>query len=187
EALDAAEFRWQVEKALDARAVHDSDLPDEEMNDMPVDEDGPGYPALAVLVRARMSALPVPSKPAARHADEVDRSVGLTALQMLVQVAFGWDNSNLHVFETLYGRFGTVDAELGRRAEGPVTLEQVAPTVNSKLRYTYDFGDDWDHDIRIEKVLDRDDTATYPRCTGGRRAAPPEDCGGVWGYADLLE
>jgi Plasmid pRiA4b ORF-3-like protein len=260
ETLDAAEFRWQVEKALDARAVHDSDLPDEDMSDLPVDEDGPGYPALAVLVRARMNALPAPSKPAAPHGDEGAGQVGLAALQMLVQfagnagspfgagtpialrgrtavpalpakraksdrpapvyrlkvglrgakppiwrrlevpadislarlhtviqIAFGWHDSHLHVFETPYGNFGTADPDLGHRAEEPVTLEQVAPAVNNKLRYTYDFGDDWEHDILVEKTLDRDETATYPRCTGGRRAAPPEDCGGTWGYADLVE
>jgi hypothetical protein len=261
EALDAAEFRWQVENALDARAVHDSDDgPDEDVTDLPVAQDGPGYPALAVLVRAWMSALPVPSKPAAPHADNGQGGVGLTALQMLVQlgasagsafgagapialrgraaaatlppkrkkssppapmyqikvglrgakppiwrrlqvpadvslpqlhtiiqIAFGWDDSHLHVFETPYGNFGIADADLGHRPEAPVTLEQVAPTANSKLRYTYDFGDDWEHDILVEKILDRDNTAPNPRCTGGRRAAPPEDCGGIWGYADLVE
>ncbi len=261
QALDAAEFRWQVEKALDARAVHDSDDgPDEDVIDLPIDEPGPGYPALAVLVRARMNALPAPSKPAAPHADEDGRGVGLTALQMLaqlagnagspfgagapialrgrtavaalppkrtkpnrpapvyqikvglrgakppisrrlevpadislarlhiiIQVAFGWDDSHLHVFETPYGSFGTTDAQLGHRAEAPVTLEQVAPAVNSKIRYTYDFGDDWEHDILVEKVFDRNETTAYPRCTSGRRAAPPEDCGGIWGYAELVE
>ena len=260
EALDAAEFRWQVETALDARAVHDSVLTDEEIDDLPVDEDGPDYPALAVLVRARMKTLPTPSKPAAPHGVEDEGGVGLTVLQMLaqlsgdagsrfgartqtaergqtavaalptkrkksdrpapiyqikvglrgakppiwrrlevpanislarlhtsIQIAFGWDDSHMHVFETPYGRFGTADADLGHRAETPVTLEQVAPTVNSKLRYTYDFGDDWDHDILVEKVLDHNETAAYPRCTGGRRAAPPDDCGGIWGYAELVE
>src|SRR5262249_51378274 len=78
EALDSAEFRWQVEKALDARAVHDSDLPDQDIDDLLLDEDGPGYPALAVLVRARMSALPVPSKPAPPHAGGDARQVGFT-------------------------------------------------------------------------------------------------------------
>ncbi|MDQ3150841.1 MAG: plasmid pRiA4b ORF-3 family protein [Actinomycetota bacterium] len=68
-----------------------------------------------------------------------------------------------------------------------MTLEQGAPDARSKIRYTYDFGDDWEHDILVEKVLDQDETASYPRCTDGRRAAPPEDCGGIWGYADLVE
>ena len=63
-------------------------------------------------------------------------------------------------------------AELGHRAEKPVTLEQVAPGVGDKLGYLYDFGDNWEHDILVEKLLDRQ-AVTYPRCIGGRRAAPP--------------
>jgi hypothetical protein len=254
EKVEGAEFRWQVERALDARAVHDGELPG--IDDVPVDEDGPGYPVLATLMRARMKALPAPSKPPAEHGDgeagltalqalaqlvgngggpfgagapvvrrgrptvaalpakrkrsdgptavyqikvglrgatppiwrrlEVPADISLARLHLVIQVAFGWDDSHLHVFETPYGRFGDADAELGHSAEAPVTLEQVAPTVNAKLRYTYDFGDDWQHDILVEKVHTRE-TAAYPRCTGGRRAAPPEDCGGVWGYADLVD
>lgn len=69
ERLDPAEFRWQVENALDARAVHDSDGLDEGETDLPVDGDGPGYPALAVLLRSRMTALPAPSKPPASRGD----------------------------------------------------------------------------------------------------------------------
>ncbi|WP_202806549.1 plasmid pRiA4b ORF-3 family protein [Kribbella catacumbae] len=253
EVLDAAEFRWQVERALDARAVHGSELDD--LDGVPDDEDGPGYPVLAMLMRARMTALPTPSKSPASHGDgetglttlqmlaqfvgngspfgaggpvarrgrpmvaelpakpkrsgrpapvyqikvglrgakppiwrrlEVPGDISLARLHRVIQVAFGWYDSHLHVFETPYGEFGMADAELGHRAEAPVTLEQVAPTLNSKLRYTYDFGDDWEHDILVEKVHNRE-TAAYPRCTGGRRAAPPEDCGGVWGYADLVE
>jgi len=259
ETLDGAEFRWQVEKALDARAVHDSELPDDELDETPVDEDGPGYPALALLLRARMNALSVPSKPAAPHEGEfgwpgpaalrmlaqfADTGVGssgagrtkaargrtavaalpakrkksgrpapvyqlkvslrgtkppiwrrlevpadlsLARLHTVIQVAFGWDDSHMHVFETPYGSFGVADAELGQRAEAPVTLEQVAPAAKSGLCYTYDFGDDWEHDIVVEKVLDRADAVVYPRCTGGRRAAPPDDCGGVWCYTELVE
>ena len=259
EQLAGAEFRWQVEKALDARAVHDSELSGDEMDETPVDEDGPGYPALAVLVRGRMTALPVPSKPAAPHEGEVGwvgpaalrtlaefagsaagssgagrtaaargrtavaalpakrkksgqpapvyqlkvglrgakppiwrrlevpADISLARLHTVIQVAFGWDDGHMHAFETPYGSFGVADAELGHCAEAPVTLEQVAPAVNSRLCYTYDFGDDWEHDIVVEKVLDRGDAVLYPRCTGGRRAAPPDDCGGVWGYAELVE
>ncbi|MGH3903482.1 MAG: plasmid pRiA4b ORF-3 family protein [Pseudonocardiaceae bacterium] len=234
EALDPAELRWQVETALDARAVHDRDERALGADDVPVDEDDePDYRALAVLLRVRMNALPVPSKPPAPHEDADGRHVGFTAVESLVdngaspfgasapvyqikvelrgakppiwrrlevpadislarlhaviQVAFDWDDSHMHVFETPSGEFGVADAELGHRAEAPVTLQEVAPDVRSKIRYTYDFGDDWEHDILVEKVLDRDETATYPRCTGGRRAAPPEDCGGIWGYGDLVE
>jgi hypothetical protein len=254
EVLDPAEFRWQAERALDARAVHDREDDGPELAEELDDEDGPGYHLLATLLRARMRALPEPSRPPAPHgagdgpsrlADlemlaqlagqaqqiqagsqrrrgsgpklpakrrksdaaapiyqvkvglraatppiwrrlEVPADTSLADLHDIIQVAFGWENSHLHVFETAYGSFGIADRELGHRAEGPVTLEQVAPGAGDRLQYTYDFGDDWTHEIEVEKVLDRQPVA-YPRCTGGRRAAPPEDCGGIWGYAELVE
>ena len=68
----------------------------------------------------------------------------------------------------------------------PLAPGRKAPAEADKFRHSYDFGDDWTHEIAVEKVLDRG-PGPYPRCTGGRRAAPPEDSGGVWGYADLLE
>jgi len=117
---------------------------------------------------------------------EVPANTSLARLHDIIQVAFGWADGHLHVFETAYGDFGVADREMGHRAEAPVTLEQVAPGVGDRLQYTYDFGDDWTHEIVVEKVLDRQPGA-YPRCTGGRRAAPPEDCGGIWGYTELLE
>jgi hypothetical protein len=56
-----------------------------------------------------------------------------------------------------------------------------------KLIYEYDFGDSWEHELKIEKVLPADPTVHYPRCTGGARACPPEDCGGPPGYERLLD
>ena len=55
-----------------------------------------------------------------------------------------------------------------------------------KLRYEYDFGDGWEHEIKVEKALDADPTTHYPRCTAGNRACPPDDCGGPFGYEELL-
>ena len=55
-----------------------------------------------------------------------------------------------------------------------------------RATYEYDFGDGWEHDILMEKILLRDKSAQYPVCTGGRRACPPEDCGGIGGYEDFL-
>lgn len=86
EALDPAELRWQVEAALDARAVHDNDARELGLDAGPVDEDGlPDYRALAVLLRARMNAVPGSSKPTAPHGAGDGRRVGLTAVQMLAQ------------------------------------------------------------------------------------------------------
>src|SRR5262249_32850982 len=57
----------------------------------------------------------------------------------------------------------------------------------AKFTYEYDFGDGWEHDIRVEKALTREGKAGHAVCVTGARACPPEDCGGVWGYAMLLD
>jgi hypothetical protein len=54
------------------------------------------------------------------------------------------------------------------------------------MRYVYDFGDDWVHKVVVEKVLPADPRISYPVCVAGKRACPPEDCGGVWGYREFL-
>jgi hypothetical protein len=165
---------------------------------------GLGFPGLARTAQAKLPAKrkkkdgPAPiyqikvglrqAKPPIWRRLEVPADLSLADLHHVIQVTFGWDDSHLHMFETPYGEFGHANQELGHRAEAPVTLEQVAPRATDKIRYTYDFGDDWEHEILVEKVLDRDQSApVHPRCTGGRRAAPPEDCGGIWGYAELVE
>jgi hypothetical protein len=56
-----------------------------------------------------------------------------------------------------------------------------------RLRYEYDFGDSWEHDLLLEKILSPESDAHYPRCLKGKRACPPEDVGGVWGYEAFLE
>ncbi|MFI5897663.1 plasmid pRiA4b ORF-3 family protein [Actinoplanes sp. NPDC051513] len=118
---------------------------------------------------------------------EVPADITLAGLHITILAAFGWNGSHLHVFETAYGDFGNADPELGHRADGLVTLEQVASAVKERFRYTYDFGDDWEHEILVEKILTPDPSVAYPRCTGGKRAAPPDDCGGIWGYAEILD
>jgi len=69
-------------------------------------------------------------------------------------------------------------------------LADVLAGPGERLRYTYDFGDDWDHDIKLEKVLPPDAVlhgSAVPVCLAGKGACPPEDCGGDWGYASLKE
>ena len=73
------------------------------------------------------------------------------------------------------------------RSDTKVTLEQVATGPGTKLTYTYDFGDNWEHVITVEDSTPGAEGATSPRCVGGRRKAPPEDCGGIWAYLELLE
>jgi len=59
--------------------------------------------------------------------------------------------------------------------------------VGAKATYTYDMGDSWEHGIVLEKRLPIDPGTAYPVCTGGERACPPEDCGGIGGFYDLLD
>jgi hypothetical protein len=117
---------------------------------------------------------------------ELPASVTLDELHEAIQEAFGWTGYHLHVFEAGGQSYGDPDPELEFRSEFGVRLSRVAP-VGTKLTYTYDFGDDWQHVIEVEKQVPAVDGVTYPRCTAARRAAPPEDCGGIWGYEALLE
>ena len=127
------------------------------------------------------------AKPPIWRRIEVASDTSLEQLNDLIQAAFGWLGGQLWVFTTANDEFGPADAELGFRDAARPTIATVVPRAGDRLRYTYDFGDDWQHDIVVEQVAAADATATYPRCLGGRRAAPPDDCGGIGAYEELLE
>jgi hypothetical protein len=71
--------------------------------------------------------------------------------------------------------------------EADFTLGELCPNVKSKLIYEYDFGDGWQHTIEVQKIIEPEPGVEYPVCLAGRKACPPEDCGGIWGYYELLE
>ena len=71
--------------------------------------------------------------------------------------------------------------------ERKVRLSAVLGRVGAKMIYTYDMGDSWEHGIVLEMQLPADPKTTYPVCTDGKLACPPEDCGGIPGYYDLLD
>lgn len=103
----------------------------------------------------------------------------------VLQAAFGWDGYHLHAFETVCGEFGdpSHDDDWSERSdESTVALAQVAAEEKAKVVYTYDFGDDWRHDLVVEKILPARPGIAYPRCTAGRGEAPEEDSGGIWAY-----
>lgn len=118
---------------------------------------------------------------------EVPSDLKLSRLHECVQLAFGWDGGHLWVFSTPGGEFGHADPGLGHRNASVQSLRDVAPAVGDCIRYTYDFGDDWEHEIAVEDIVPAEAGVAYPRCIGGRRACPPEDCGGIWGYQALRE
>ncbi|GAA2631992.1 plasmid pRiA4b ORF-3 family protein [Streptomyces vastus] len=118
---------------------------------------------------------------------EVPSGSTLRELHDIIQAAFGWEDYHMWAFETGQDRYGVADRGLGIRSAASKRLDQVAPSTGNRLRYTYDFGDDWEHDILVEDVTGPEPGTSYPRCLTGRRACPPEDSGGVWGYEYLIE
>ena len=126
------------------------------------------------------------AKPPIWRRVEVPGDLTLSALHDVIQTVFEWEGYHLHVFETGFGDFGDGDVDLGHGLDGDVTVEQILAGPGAKLTYVYDYGDYWEHVVRVERTDPSDAEVHYPRCTGGRRAAPPEDCGGLWEYQESL-
>jgi len=120
---------------------------------------------------------------------EVVSDTTLKELHEIIQIVMGWSNYHLHQF--IIGRryYGQPDPDYGVEIEdeNDVKLFQVTQKEKSIFIYEYDFGDCWEHDILIEKILPLKEGKLYPICIKGKRACPPEDIGGVWGYAEFLE
>jgi hypothetical protein len=113
----------------------------------------------------------------------------LTELHSILQTVMPWCDEHLHDFEIDGVRYGAPDdgwEDDELRDESKVRLDDVAAE-GTTIRYTYDFGDDWRHDVVVEKVLPAEGQVQYPRCLTGRRATPPEDIGGGSGYEQFLE
>lgn len=115
----------------------------------------------------------------------VPAGVSLAMLHDILQRVFGWTDSHLHDFRFGDIRFGMtgIEDEMFSVDERAAPLGAVA-RAGSKFVYYYDFGDSWEHDVVVERVISGEETL---RCTGGARACPPEDCGGVPGYEHLLQ
>jgi hypothetical protein len=115
----------------------------------------------------------------------------LGKLHYIIQAAMGWWDEHLHQFIVGGMFYGLPIPEYGDdpelRDERRVKLSQIVAGAGFKLRYEYDFGDDWMHEVLVEKILPPEPGQSYPVCIKGRRACPPEDVGGMWGYADFLE
>lgn len=131
-------------------------------------------------------------KPPVWRRIEVSGDITLPRLHEVLQAVMGWTDSHLHRFRTGNDRNAAEFLTQFDRDEGDegtpeddMRLDQIVADEGDRLWYDYDFGDGWEHVLRVEKVLDRPPNA--PVCIGGRFACPPEDCGGVWGYSGLAE
>lgn len=113
--------------------------------------------------------------------------ISLKDLHKIIQTVMGWTNSHLHQFEIGTISYAPKEFEVGDTEDSAkVKLYSVLFEESQKIRYEYDFGDGWIHDIVLEKILPFDQMVKLPLCTDGKGNCPPEDCGGIWGYKDLL-
>ncbi len=117
----------------------------------------------------------------------------LSDFHLIIQTSMGWTNSHLHQFiknETFYTvRMQDDDMwdEMDNVDYSKMKISDLLKNEKDRIIYEYDFGDGWEHELILEKVLPIDDKMNYPVCLKGAMNCPPEDCGGVWGYADMLE
>ena len=120
---------------------------------------------------------------------QVSSDTTLYKLHQIIQIAMGWENYHLYEFESGETRFGEPDPDWGMdiKSSRRAKLSQVVKGEKTKFSYTYDMGDNWEHEVVVEKILMPELAQRYPVCVTGKRACPPEDCGGIWGYEELLE
>ncbi len=126
------------------------------------------------------------SKPSIWRRLLVPADLTLGDLHAILQVAMGWTDSHLHEFQVGDERYGEPAPEMEVVDEDRVRLSKVIPGEKFKFRYEYDFGDSWEHVVLVEKVLPAELGRSYPTCLKGKGNCPPEDCGGIWGFADFL-
>jgi hypothetical protein len=131
-------------------------------------------------------------KPVVLRRVEVPFDIRLDRLHLTIQAAMGWTNS--HLYEIRAGGVGWstpypeadwagdfIDARKAR-------LGDIIKDIGSKtLKYLYDFGDGWEHTIKVERLIDREPGFLYPRLIEAKGHCPPEDVGGPWGYGEFLE
>ncbi len=123
---------------------------------------------------------------------QIPWDIRLDDLHLVLQAAMGWTNSHLHCFMFGDRRFtmpyeeGALE-ELQMEDERKLRLNDLISASKDTFLYTYDFGDDWEHVVTLEKVLPPFPNTRYPLCMAGKRACPPEDCGSVPGYVSLLK
>lgn len=125
---------------------------------------------------------------------ELRGDLRLDQVHDVLQHALGWTNSHLHAFrvstDPLVDAFVTeFDLEEGGEGvpEADIRLDQVVAAPGDRLYYEYDFGDSWDHTLKVEEILPLDPDGPAATVVDGRRACPPEDCGGIHGYHEILE
>ena len=126
---------------------------------------------------------------------QVPGDVTLGWLHAVIQIGMGWTNSHMHRFIAGDRIFSGPIFEMNEFEDDPRVIDErktllmdIAPHMRSVFRYQYNFGDSWEHIVKVEKINDRKPPmGDVAKCLDGARACPPEDCGGPSGYADMFE
>jgi hypothetical protein len=139
----------------------------------------------------QMKVTLVDSKPPIWRRILVGDDLTLEKFHDLLQLVMGWTDSHLHMFRVGSQTFGNPDDDeagvLETKNERKYKLSQFHLGEGAGFIYEYDFGDSWQHKIVVEKILPFSADLQVPVCIKGKRACPPEDVGGVWGYDTFLE
>jgi len=131
-------------------------------------------------------------RPAIWRRFQADGDISLVELHRCIQAVMDWKNCHMHEFVIKGEKYGMPDGGGEEVFDVKVydgkkyKLSELVAQGDSFI-YIYDFGDDWRHTVEVEEVLTVEARARYPRCVDGARACPPEDCGGPWGYEEMLE
>ncbi len=107
-------------------------------------------------------------------------------LHLAIQAAMGWYDCHLHAFDIGGEQYGDQRSVDDVADENSLTLSRLLRSSVVRFTYTYDFGDDWEHTVAFEKNEPGVEGVSYPICITGKGGCPPEDCGGIWGYQELL-
>jgi len=123
----------------------------------------------------------------------ISENTSLYELHHIIQISFGWDNYHLYLFKQnriLWGnkaQWDDDDPAFELNNDKRTRIKDIIQDKTQSLQYQYDMGDSWSHTIKLEKFLEKDKLITIPFCAAGARNCPPEDCGGVPGYYNLIE
>jgi hypothetical protein len=124
----------------------------------------------------------------------VDPGLKLTDLHLIIQTVMGWSNTHLHQFRKHRIHFVPSDEDISDLFPDDINYTKKKTKISDillfekdKAIYDYDFGDGWEHDLVLEKIIPFEKGMIHPVCVKGKYQCPPEDCGGVWGYEDMLE
>ena len=118
----------------------------------------------------------------------IPSSTLLSDLHFIIQYAMGWENAHLHEFEKEGVCYtDVVNEELPSVQYGGMMVADLLKEQGDTMIYRYDFGDNWEHQMVLEELITPQQGSEYRICTEGARRCPPEDCGGVHGYLDMLE